>query len=151
MAGEVQDRNDTNNQHSDDSKIMKDYWDSFIEVQTPKLNKLERNLARKDHQNLVPDISLWIIQTENIDNMNRQPRIKIHIPKVFYQSFIQPNRLLSTTPTRLMVIKRVNRLKKFKKDILNEEYHYIEISLDIILIEDQITRLHNYLNLLSCC
>ena len=50
-----------------------------------------------------------------------------------------------------MVIKRVNQLKQFKKDILNEEDHCIGISIDVILIEDQITRLQNYLDLLSCC
>ena len=91
-----------------------------------------------------------IIQIENKDNMDKHPRPKIHIPKIFYQFFIQPNRLLYTILTRLMVIKNFNQLKQFKMDIMNEEDNYIGISLDVILIEDQITRLHNYLDMLRC-
>ena len=43
LAGEAQDPNDTDSQHSDNCR---DYWDSFIEVQTQKLNKLEKRSSR---------------------------------------------------------------------------------------------------------
>ena len=43
LAGEAQDPNDNlKNQKSKDSRTMKDYWDSFITIQTQKLERLNQ-------------------------------------------------------------------------------------------------------------
>ena len=47
LAGEAQDSNESEEDHSHDSGTMEDYWDSFIEVETQKLNKLEKSYAKK--------------------------------------------------------------------------------------------------------
>ena len=47
LAGEAQDPNESEDDQSDDSGTMEDYWDSFIEVQTQKLSKLEKTHAKR--------------------------------------------------------------------------------------------------------
>ena len=57
LAGEAQILNDTDSQHSNDSGTMKDYLDSFIEVQTQKLNKLEKTSKKRSSKSRFRDSS----------------------------------------------------------------------------------------------
>ncbi|XP_057512798.1 protein FAR1-RELATED SEQUENCE 6-like [Actinidia eriantha] len=47
LAGEAQNPNESEDDHSDDLGTMEDYWDSFMEVQAQKLNKLEKFYAKR--------------------------------------------------------------------------------------------------------
>ena len=83
--------------------------------------------------------------------MDPHRRPKILIPIVWYQNFLHPNRLNSRPPTRIEVIKVINRLRK---EINQQQIHYEEFGRfdpDLMYMERQIRQYQNYLDLLSCC
>ena len=83
--------------------------------------------------------------------MDPLKRPRILIPKVWYQNFLQPNKLNSRLPTRVEEIIVINRLRK---DINQQQIHYEEFRRfdpDLLYMEKQIKQYQNYLNLLSYC
>ena len=107
-----------------------------------------REPLRKDLLNLDPEIPLWIILIKIDINMDKHKRPKIHIPKFYYQDFKQ-NVVLFSLPSRVMGMKRINKLKQ-EKDKNLEDYNS-RFNPDQMFIDREIIRLQNYLDLISCC
>ena len=83
--------------------------------------------------------------------MDFHKRPKILIRKVYYQNFHQPNRLNSTLPTRIAVIRKINRLKQ---EIIQSRKNYNKFerfNLDLLYFKKAVIKLQTYLDLLSYC